>query len=942
MLEEDMKLPSKANPIAAPPTCAVIVGLLAMTAGTSRAEITLTKTTCEYAAAPLGVETPDPRFGWVMGSDRRGEKQAAFQILVASTREKLDADIGDKWDSGKVTSEESVNVAYRGRPLGSGERCFWKVRCWDRDGRAGPYSRPALFEMGLLKQEDWKGKWIGMGDSGEGPAPLLRRSFRIDKPVKRARAYVSGLGWYELHINGRKVGDRVLDPAMTDYSKRVLYVVHDITDRLVQGANTIGVTLGNGWYSNRKHFAEYGKWGDSPRLLLQVEIEFADGSGIFIPSDESWKASAGPILRNDLYGGETYDARLEKPGWTAGDYDDSAWAHAAAKKAPGGKLESQLMPPMEAIETIQPVKLTNPKPGIYVYDMGQLFAGFTELRVKGPAGTKVTIRYSERILADSGLLDERIFYYPGLKSADEYILKGDPQGERYSPTFAFHPVRYVQLEGFPGTPALGDLTGVVVHGAEDLSGDFRCSRDLLNRIHRNAVWTLRNALYGMPMDCLYREPISTIYVSGVYSVLNTRKHMPLFWTKWLRDVADSQDEKGSISAIAPCYSVSQFDTAFGGIYPVLVWYFHEYYGDDRILEEHYAGMKKLMDYIETLAPDHLVLKGTYGDHMVPGESPGKEEYISKETPPPLVWTAYYHLDARVMAKAAAVLGRTEDARHYEGLAGEIEEAFNAKWLDRERSLYAAGTQAANAIPLAIGLVPEGNREGVMANVVKDIVEKYGGRFHAGDIGLTCLIDTLPEHGQGELLYALATATTYPGWGYMVEQGATTIWESWGRSWPGNPRERHESMIMFCSIEKFFYQDLTGIRGPSFHARRSTPPGFRRIAIRPFVPRDLKSASASIETIRGKVASSWRRAGDSIVLEVEIPVSSKAAVGVPKLGLRDVVVEEGGGLVWHEGSYVTGIPGVTGAAQSADHVTFEVGSGRYAFKLSAAGKPPSEE
>ena len=334
------------------------------------------------------------------------------------------------------------------------------------------------------------------------------------------------------------------------------------------------------------------------------------------------------------------------------------------------------MPAIKAIEVRKPVNLTNPKPGIYVYDMGQVFGGWARLRVKGPAGTKVTIKYSERILGDSGLLDQRIFCYPGFKSTDEYILKGDPRGEVYAPTFAFHPVRYVQIEGYPGVPTLDDLEGVVVHGAEDFTGDFHCSNELLNQIHRNAVWTLGNALYGMPMDCLYREPISYVYVSGVFSVLSARKHMPLFWTKWLHDVADTQDEKGSVSAIVPEYSVHVFDSAFGGIYPVLVWYCHQYYGDDRILNEHYAGMKKWVDYLTSLASDHILSKGTYGDHMVPGESPGKEEYMSKESLPPLIWTAYYYLDVSVMAQAAGVLGKTEDAQHYAKLAEQIKEAFN--------------------------------------------------------------------------------------------------------------------------------------------------------------------------------------------------------------------------------------------------------------------------
>ena len=599
---------------------------------TSRAELAVAEVSCEYGVNPLGVESPQPRFSWVLQSPERGQMQSARQILVASTEEKLAAGIGDKWNSGKLASQQSVNVAYQGSPLVSGERCYWKVRCWDRGGRVGPWSRPAWFEIGLLKQDDWKGKWIGMETKGsphkpgEAPTPLLRQKFHIAKPIKRARAYISGLGWYELLINGRKVGDRFLDPVISNYDKRVLYVVHNITDRLVQGTNVVGVALGNGWYSNHKLFIENGKWGDSPRLLLQLSIEFADGRTMSIASDETWKVSTGPILRNDIYGGEIYDARLEKPGWATTAYDDSDWPRAALKKSPGGELTSQLMPAIKAIEVKKPVKLTNPKSGVYVYDLGRVFGGWAKLRMKGPAGTKVTIKYSERILKDSGLLDQKIFCYPGLKSTDEYTLKGDRQGEVYSPTFAFHPVRYVQIEGYPGTPTLDDLEGVVVHGAEDFSGDFHCSNELLNQIHRNVVWTLGNALYGMPMDCLHREPIGYIYPAGIYAALSVRKYMPLFWTKWLHNVADTQDAKGAIAAIVPTYSVHQFEASFGGTYPVLAWYLYQCYGDRRILDEHYAGMKKSVDRLTSLASNHILTRfehGGIGDHMLPGEASGE-------------------------------------------------------------------------------------------------------------------------------------------------------------------------------------------------------------------------------------------------------------------------------------------------------------------------------
>lgn len=315
--------------------------------------ITPLELSCEYVTDPIGVDVKKPRFSWILESDQRGQMQSAYQILVASSEEKLNMNTGDKWDSDKVVSGQSVNVAYEGSDLTSGERCYWKVRCWDRDDDASAYSAPAMFEMGLLAESDWEGEWIGTDASIS--APLLRKEFEIDNRVKNARAYISGLGWYELYINGQRVGNSVLDPATTDYAKRVLYVTHDLTDMLSNGVNVIGVMLGNGWYSEPGWRRQYG---DSPRLLMQMNVELADGSTMSVNTDRTWKASEGPVTRNDLYGGETYNAMLEKPGWDSAGYDDSGWGPAVTKGNPGGQLKSQLMLPIKVNETIEPVKLT--------------------------------------------------------------------------------------------------------------------------------------------------------------------------------------------------------------------------------------------------------------------------------------------------------------------------------------------------------------------------------------------------------------------------------------------------------------------------------------------------------------------------------------------------------------------------------------------------------
>jgi len=879
---------------------------------------------CEYAVNPMSIDVPKPRYSWILESDQRSQMQSAYQILVASSEDKLNADVGDKWDSGKVASDRSVNVAYEGTDLTSGERCCWKVRCWDNDDNAGTYSEPAVFEMGLLNESDWEGEWIGTDASIS--APLLRKDFEIDKEVKTARAYIAGLGWYELYINGQRVGDHVLDPATTGYEKRVLYVTYDVTEMLKSGQNALGVMLGNGWYSEPGR----NRYSDSPRLLMQVNVEFTDGSVINVSTNRTWKASEGPITRNDLYCGETYNAMLEKPGWDAAGYDDSGWGHAVNRGNPGGELRSQLLPPIKVNETIEPVKLTNPKPGIYVYDLGQLFGGWARLRFTGAAGTRVTIRYSDRFSEETGLINQE--HWTGGHSypeTDFYILKGDGE-ETYEPRFTYHPVRYVQIEGYNGELTIKDLEGRVVYSSVDMSGDFQCSHPRVNSIHRNTVWTVKNGLFGIPLDCLHREHWGWTDPATIAGSLYPRKYMPAFWMKWLNDIKDAQRDDGAVPDFAPTYPGDRSDPAWGGNYPILVWYLHQYYDDNRILEEHYDGMKRWLEYLASIADGHIVTKGHYGDHMLPGDSPGVEEFISKETPPPLVWTGYYYIDAVIVSRIADLLGKTDEVERYGRLAEEIKDAFNSKWLNEDTNQYVAGSQTANLLALITGIVPEASKDGVIENIIESITKKYNGHLHTGNTGTTCLLDALTEYGYGDVLYEAVTTPNYPSWGYMVEQGATTIWESWGQ---GSRAGGSENMIMWATVDEFFYNDLAGIQGPDYHRPGYMTPGFREICIKPYVPDELEHASASIRTVRGMVSAGWKKADGSLTLDVTIPVNSEAKVSVPNIGLKNVTVEEGGKVIWKDGSYISGVTGITDGNESADYVAFGVGSGSYSLKLS---------
>jgi len=585
---------------------------------------------CEYAVNPLGVDTIQPRFSWELESKQRQQMQSAYQILVASSAERLRDDTADKWDIGKVDSDRSVNVPYQGNALASGEKCWWKVRVWDKDGVASPFSEPATFEMGLLKKNDWQGKWIACDEDLEPDkqitvgAPLLRKEFEITGKISSARAYFSGLGWGELYINGEKVSDDVLSPAFTDYFKEINYRTYDVTGFLEEGANAVGIMLGNGWFSGLEIFGGTNQWGKQPQAILQVNVTYDDGTQQLFFTDDSWKAGTGPIGHNYIRLGEHYDARLEKPLWNTAGYDDSQWKCAATVPSPGGRLTCQIMPDMKVRNTISPTRITNPKEGVWMFEFDRFFAGWVRLKVKGKAGTRIHLAYSSRIL-DDGLIDKRP--WPDDKETDVYILKGDPDGEVYEPRFAFHPVQYVQVTGLEESPTSETLMGREVYSGVDMYGKFTCSNELFNRIHKNIQNSLKIALKGLILDCLHREPISYNEPATISSSLWTRKFMPNLWTKVARDIQLGSSDKGFLSDIVPVPPGMQrdFDVSQNGNYPMLIWYLYQCYSDERLIQQHYERIRDWVDYIGTMTDgDHIVNKGWVGDHMLPGRIPGGE------------------------------------------------------------------------------------------------------------------------------------------------------------------------------------------------------------------------------------------------------------------------------------------------------------------------------
>jgi len=844
---------------------------------------------CEYLENPMGLDVKNPRFSWVLHHTERGQKQSAYRIMV-STDPSFEQDV--VWDSDKVDSEKSIHIIYEGNPLESSQTYFWKVRFWDQDDRPSPFSQTARFDTGLFDPQDWEGEWI----TGEN---LFRKEFSVGKKIKRARAFISGLGYYELRINGKKVGDHVLDPGFTTYDQTVLCAAYDITDYLKQGSNAVGVILGKGWSEIRL-------------LILQINIELEGGELFTLFTDPAWKTAQGPIVQDSIYDGEVYDARKEVPGWDRPDFDDQDWEPVTTGFKPIGELSSQMLQPIKVMDTLLPRKMTQPEQGVYVYDFGQNFSGWAELSVSGPRGTEVQMRFAE-LLYDNGMINQE-----NLRSAqaqDVYILKGEGK-EKYEPRFTYHGFRYVELRGYPGVPKLDTVKGKLVHSSVRQMGNFSCSKPILNQLQHLILWGQKTNLHSIPTDCCQRDErmgwLGDAHLTAETAMMNF--NMGAFYTKFIRDIRDVQDENGTITDTVPfIWGQRPADPAWGTAYPQLCWSMYQYYGDQRILEQHYEGLKKYGDFLQSEAKNNLVEFSHYGDWVAVEPTPGE-----------LVSSFFYAYDILLLKNIAEVLGKEKKAEDYQNLFEKIEKAFHKKYYDSETQNYGNGSQTSTALPLVLGIVPEEVRGRVWHNLRQNILYQNNTHLTTGIMGTKYLMEVLTRAGSSSLAYDLAVQTTYPSWGYMIQNGATTLWELWpNKTGPGMNSHNHP---MFGSVGAWLYQALAGIR-QAFDSS-----GFKKILIRPQMVRDLRYASGTIHTQRGKITSSWTRSPQHIRLRVHIPVNAEAEVFIPKLKLENIILIENGARIYAEGKFLTGVQGIKKVEELPDSVRVEIGSGWYDFEL----------
>jgi alpha-L-rhamnosidase len=838
--------------------------------------------TVEFLNNPIGIDAKNPRLSWQLNSRGRNVLQSAYEIRAGKDSAALSHNRQLVWQSGKVVSDESLQRIYTGEPLQSCQRYYWQVRIWDNKGRRSGWSPIAYWQMGLLNPEDWKAKWIGLDvnyeepgdDHRRLPARMVRREFAIGRTVKSATAYLCGLGFSELYLNGNKVGDRIMDPTHSRYNKRVMYVAHDVTKYLKRGRNAVGVILGNGrFFSPRiRKPVETPTFG-YPKMLMQIQVHYTDGTSEIIVSDEQWKVTdQGPIRANNEFDGEEYDANMEQEGWDIAGFDDSNWQPVQLVTAPGGELIAQMHEPMRVIERIQPVSIYNFKPGGYVVDFGQNLYGMCQIKIKGPMGTKVVIRTSFDI-DSTGNLD--MAPNRSALSTDIYTLKGKGV-EVWAPRFRGQGTRYAEITGWPGDLKKDDVELLVVHSDLRQVGKFTCSNELVNHIYANMLRSVRMQERGVPMDPDRDERQAWLSVSEMTS--ETEGYMynvAAFYESFLGEARIDQDENGCISEAGSLWHWATKDPCWPAVVITTPWSNYRMYRDTRILEDNYGMMKRWVNFLERwLDSDFIYRKGTYADWVDAYTMDEKVAPPFGATLKELLSTAYVYYDMKMVEKTAAFLNKTEDASYFHASALKVKEAFNKAFLDTVTGIYLNNTQAAYALAFEFGLVPDDYKQKVAERFVQNILIEHKGHLTVGCPGIKWLMQALTHIGRTDVAYTILTQTTRPSWGYMVQKGGTSIWERWDRDTQSPGMNGQSQTILAGYLGAWIYQTLGGI------AYDPEQPGFKHIIMHPEPVGDLKYVKASFESMYGLIKSYWKCENGLFSWQVIVPPNTKATVYIP--------------------------------------------------------------
>ncbi len=886
------------------------------------------KLTCEYIENPLGLDVPKPRFSWNFTSKSKNQSQSAYELVVGENGQDVQNGKGAAWQSSKVNSSESLHITYNGAALKPFTKYFWRVKVYDKDNISSDWSTPATFETAALQPSDWKAQWIGDGSKQftkdedfyqNDPMPLFKKAFKTTKKIASSRLYISGLGYYEAFLNDRKIGDNVLDPGFTAYKKQVLYTTYDITEMLQNGDNTLGIMLGNGWY-NPLPLRLFGKFNlrdhqltGRPIVKAQVLIRYSDGSFDTFGTDETWETATGAVIKNNIYLGETYDARLEKSFSSP-----NGWKKASLAQNPTGVLTAQMQPPIRITKIVKPISIKEVGKDTFIVDMGQNFAGVARIKVKGTAGNKVLLRYGELIYPDgrlnfwtsvAGQIKEpwNLRGGPGApKTAfqqDEYILKGAGE-EVWSPRFTFHSFRYVQITGWQGKPTLNDIEGLRMNTDLTQNGSFSCSNDMFNRLHDVIQWTFLSNIFSVQSDCPAREKLGY----GADIVATTEGYIynydvANFYKKAVQDFANDQQDDGGITETAPYVGIA--DRGYGGksgplgwqlAFPFLQKKLYEYYGDKKVIEEYYPTVKRQMDFLQSKAI-HGLFHWDISDHEA--LDPRPEAFTA---------AAFYYHHAVLATEFASILGNKTDSVAYSKLANTIKKAIIAKYYVPPTGRFDNATQSAQTFALWYDFSPQKDST---FKVLMQEYERHKWHISGGIFSTKMMFDILRENDRNDIAYTIANQRDFPGWAYMLSKGATTLWESWAFS----DNVYSQNHPMFGSIDEWFYKSLLGINAAA--------PAFSKIIIKP-QPAELTSAKGSYESVRGTIVSDWKKEGNSFILKVTIPVNTTAEIWIP--AKENAVITEISDPETSRGGKV-----IQATRYEKGYAVVAVGSGEYLFK-----------
>jgi len=901
--------------------------ILALATVAHAADFTPVNLRTEHLENPLAIGTTTPRLSWQLAPTdpaKQNLKQTAYEVQVASSPEKFAAP--DLWASGKVDSRATSLIPYSGKPLQSRSRAVWRVRSWGALGDPSAWSEPASFGVGLLEPADWQAKWIAAadnptrktkdniqnfkGDKKRGeiivtPAKHFRKEFKPEKKPVRALLHATSLGIHTLELNGQPIGDWFLAPGWSSYSNRLHYITYDVSSSIREGANVLGATLADGWYAGYTAYGLLtgvaglekdvnGRWyyGKTPALKVQLEIEFDDGSRQIVATDRSWKSALSPHTEADILMGESYDARRKMNGWSSPGFDASNWKPVAAHGGIPGKIEPHPGVPVRKIQEVTPVSVSEHKPGVWIFNLGQNISGIVRLKVKGKAGDKVTIRHAEMLHADGRLSTENLRC---ARAVDTYTLRGDPNGETWEPSFTYHGFQYVELTGFPGKPTKESATGIVIHSDTPLTGSFECSDPMLNRLYQNIVWTQRANFFEMPTDCPQRdERMGWTGDAQVYVRAATyNAEIGAFYTKWLRDLNDDQWDHGPYPNFAPTPFIRKnmhFAAAWGDAGIICPWTIWQVYGDTRVIAEHWPKMEKFMEFRRTRDPK---FKGTadkdcaFGDWLA---------LYKPKTPIEFIDLAYHAHDARLMAEMAAVLGKKDRADAYTKLAEQLRKRFADLHVNPDGTLKIAN-QSTYAMSLFFGLVPK-ELEAKAAEQLAKLIRDNGNKMTTGFLGTRPLLPALSATGHHDLSGILMQQKEYPSWGYEVENGATTIWERWDSFIKGkgvhSPSMNSFSHYAFGAVCEWMFSELGGID--------LLEPGYDLVKIAPRPTGTITNCAVATETRHGKLACSWKLEGDQFHVEFTVPPNTEAAVTLPLEGKGGETRKLGSGSYKVSGKY----------------------------------------